>query len=85
MTKGPKNLKFSTRVRLYKEGYLSVCVYKNVTLRDDVYYDIVFFRKTKNGTGKQEFKRGANLKPGDLPILRRLLAEAEEFLAAETT
>ncbi len=74
--------RYSRRLRMYKEGYLSVCVYLNVTDNNERYYDIVVYRRIRTGS-KSEYHRGANLKPTDLPILQRLLLEAEQFLVAE--
>jgi len=65
-----------------KEGYLSVHVFLNVDSVGHKYYDTVVYRKIKTNGGF-EYVRGANLKPQDLPVLIRLLAEASEFLQAE--
>lgn len=67
---------------MYKEGYLSVHVFLNVDSEGRKFYDTVVYRKIKKGDGF-EHVRGANLKPADIPILRKLLAEAYEFLSAE--
>ncbi len=69
---------------MYKEGYLSVCVFLNVTTDDEKFYDTVIYRKikSKNGNGF-EYKRGTNLKPLDIPILIKLLVETDDFLLAE--
>ena len=76
--------KYSRLLRKYKEGYVSVSVYLNVTTMGRRYYDTVIHRKIKNsGSGDLDWRRGANLKPRDLPILIRLLKEAEEFLRTE--
>ena len=72
---------YSRRLRMYKDGYLSVCVYLNV-LGSEKFYDIVIYRKIRSN-GSSEYKRGANLKPSDLPVLQRLLAEAQQFLSAQ--
>ena len=70
--------RYSKRVRSYKEGYISVSIYLNVT-DERRHYDTVIFRKIKSGRGF-EWKRGTNYKPGDLPVIVRLLNEAHEFL-----
>lgn len=76
---GPK--KYSRMVRMYKEGYISVAIYKNV-YEKKTYFDIVIYRKIRLPDGSNDFKRGANLKPEDLPILADLLDEANDYLAA---
>ena len=78
-----EQLRYSQRVRMYKEGYVSVCVYKSVTHSGRVFHDTVIYRKVRNGNGKNEFQRGTNLKPEDLPILWRLLQEAHAFLETQ--
>lgn len=63
---------------MFREGYLALHIYKNVH-EHRVFYDVVIMRKIKRET-KQEYVRGANLKPSDLPALRVLTQAAEEFL-----
>ena len=65
---------------MFREGYLSVCVYKNV-YETRTFYDIVVYRKIKTAQG-YDYKRGANLKPTDIPVLCKLLADVQDFLAA---
>lgn len=80
MTLGDK--KYSRRVRHYREGYMSVSVYKNVFEFGEI-FDIVIHRKIRGEDGKNIYKRGANLKPTDLPILCKLLDEARRYVEAE--
>jgi hypothetical protein len=68
---------YSKMVRMFREGYISVVVYKNKYARK-TFYDIVFFRKVKVN-GKSEWRRGANFKPTDMPDLAVLLPEVEAF------
>ena len=76
------NAKYSRRLRMYKEGFLSVCIYVNIMENGDKYYDTVFFRKI--GKGKNaKFKRGTSLKPTDLPNLLSLTQAAIDFITAE--
>ena len=67
---------------MFKEGYLSVHVFLNLTTEGRRFYDTVIYRKIKR-PGGFEHARGANLKPEDLPILVDLLSEANEFIQAE--
>lgn len=73
---GPK--KYGRLVRMFREGYVAVHIYMNV-YKNRTFYDIVIARKIKRD-GKQEYVRGANLKPSDLPALQVLLTAADEFL-----
>lgn len=77
-----KKIKYNRRVRMYKEGYVSVSVYLNVAEDGSKFYDTVIHRKIKNGKGF-EWKRGTNYKPKDLEILVKLLREADDFLSSE--
>ena len=70
--------KYGRLVRLLREGYISLCIYKN-QYEKRVYFDVVIYRKIKTN-GKVEYKRGANLKPSDLPALQTLLKDAQEYL-----
>jgi len=72
--------KYGRLVRMLRDGYLSICIYKNVHERK-TFYDIVLYRKIKVN-GVVTYKRGTNLKPSDLPHLRVLIQGAEEFLAS---
>lgn len=67
-------------VRMFREGFISICVYKNV-YEHKTFYDVVIYRKIKVNGG-YDYKRGANLKPSDLPDLAKLLAEVQDFLVA---
>lgn len=72
--------KYGRLVRMFKEGYVSICIYKNV-YENKVFYDIVIYRKIKNNKdGSPIYKRGANLKPIDLKDLLVLLKEVDFFL-----
>lgn len=74
--------RYSKRIRMYRDGYVSVCIYLNVMNDGSKFYDTVIFRKIKKGNNCN-WERGANLKPYDIPILLKLLKEAEEFLNTE--
>jgi hypothetical protein len=73
--------KYGRMVRMFREGYLSVCIYKNVFERK-TFYDIVIYRKIKGSNGEYDYRRGTNLKPSDLPVLLTLVAEARDFLTS---
>lgn len=76
--------KYSRLVRLFRDGYISVAVYKSVHDSGKVFYDIVVYRKTKNKeTGEYEYKRGVNLKPEDCLIASNLLNEAYDCIKAQ--
>jgi len=62
----------------FQSGPVLVAVYQNED-GGKVYLDIVIYRKVGNG-GQLEFKRGANLKPQDLPVLVSLLGKAQEYI-----
>jgi len=70
--------RYGRMVRMFREGYLSLCIYKNV-YEKRVFYDIVIYRKIKVN-GKLDYKRGANLKPSDILVLVVLLKEADGYL-----
>jgi len=74
--------RFTRRVRMYKEGYISVHVYLNVERDGRKFYDTVVYRKIKKGSDF-EHVRGANFKPYDIPVVIKLLQEASDFLASE--
>lgn len=65
---------------MFREGFISICVYKNV-YEHRTFYDTVIYRKIKLNGG-YDYKRGANLKPTDLPVLLKLLVEVQDFLDA---
>ena len=67
---------------MYKDGFLSVCVYLNVMENGDKHYDTVIYRKIGRGH-KAQWKRGTALKPSDLPFLIDLATAAHEYLTAE--
>jgi len=77
----PGRKKYGRLVRMFREGYLALHIYKNVHERR-VFYDIVVLRKIKVKQSKQEYVRGANLKPSDLPALLVLAQAAQEFLSS---
>lgn len=79
LNKRPGRKKYGRLVRMFREDYLSVCVYKNVHERR-TFYDVVIFRKIKVNGGGYDYKRGANLKPVDVPVLAKLLVEVQDFL-----
>jgi hypothetical protein len=64
---------------MFREGFLSICVYKNV-YEYKTFYDVVIYRKIMIGGGDYKYKRGANLKPSDLSVLAGLLTEVRDFL-----
>lgn len=72
--------RYGRMVRMFREGFLSICVYKNV-YEKRTFFDVVVYRKIKTNEG-YDYKRGTNLKPADLPILSKLLSEVQDFLAA---
>jgi hypothetical protein len=72
---------FSRLIKTLSQGYLSVSVYLNVVGGHD-YYDVVIHRRVKARGGEQVWKRGANLKPTDLPDLLELLGEVQTYLSA---
>ena len=67
---------------MFKQGYVSVHVFLNMTTEGRKFYDTVIYRKIKKNGGF-EHVRGTNLKPEDLPILVDLLGEANDFIKAE--
>lgn len=77
--------KFGRLVRMFREGYLSLCIYKNV-YENRTFYDIVVYRKIKRSGHvpkdgpRFEYKRGTNLKPTDIPALQMLLTAAADYL-----
>ena len=71
--------KYSRLVRMFKEGYLSVAIYKNAYERR-TFYDVVIYRKIKTPKG-YAYRRGTNLKPSDVSDLLILLREANEYLS----
>jgi len=73
---GPK--KYGRLARMFREGYVAVHIYVNV-YKNRTFYDIVIARKIRKN-GKQEYVRGANLKPTDLPALAVLLRAADDYL-----
>ena len=70
--------KFGKMVRMFREGYLSVLIYKNV-YEKRTFYDVVVYRKVKSN-GVAKYRRGANLKPSDISCLQTLLEEANHYL-----
>lgn len=74
----PGKKRYGRLVRMFREGYLAIYVYKNVH-EYHVFYDIVILRKIKKN-GVQEYVRGANLKPTDLSVLNTLLVATQEYI-----
>lgn len=72
--------RYGRMARMFREGFLSICVYKNV-YEKRTFYDVVIYRKIKSNEG-YDYKRGANLKPSDLPVLSKLLDEVHDFLSS---
>ncbi len=75
----PGEKKYGKLLRMLRQGYMSVCLYKNVH-QNRTFYDIVIYRKIRAPSGDCSYKRGANLKPSDLLDLTALLGEVEEYL-----
>jgi hypothetical protein len=73
----------SAQIKILREDQCSVAIYRN-QVDSRVYYDIVISRlvlvRKPDGSKAREWRRGANLKPGDLPKIGRLLEEARQFL-----
>jgi hypothetical protein len=69
--------RYGRLVRMFREGYVSVCIYQNV-FEKQAFHDVVIFRKIKMN-GYSDYKRGANLKPSDIPDLLILLKEVEDY------
>jgi len=65
--------KYSRLVRMFKDQYLRVCIYENAYI-NVTFYDVVIFRKVRDN-----YVRGANLKPQDIPVLSKLLNEVNSF------
>jgi len=72
--------KYGRMVRMFREGYLALHIYKNV-YSTHTFYDIVIARKIRRNN-VQEYVRGTNLKPQDLPDLKVLIEAAEDYLAS---
>jgi len=70
--------RYSRLMRMFREEFVSVCVYKTVH-EHMTFYDTVIFRKVKSN-GELKFKRGANFKPEDIPRLIELLKEVDQYL-----
>ena len=71
--------KYGRLVRLFREGYISIAIYKNAYEQGKIFYDIVVYRKIRMN-GSTKYKRGANLKPQDLPHLQNLLRDAQDYV-----
>jgi hypothetical protein len=74
-------LKFSRMVRMFREGFLSVTVYKTAYERA-TFHDVVIYRKVRVRGGNFDYRRGANLKPSDIPVLQKLLVEVNDYFKA---
>jgi len=75
--------KYGRLVRMFREGFISVAIYKNV-FEKRTFFDIVIYRKIRVGDG-YDYRRGANLKPADIPALIILLREVDDHLRALET
>lgn len=82
MASAQSKVQYSRRVRMFREGYLSVCIFKNVMESGDTHYDTVVYRKIGRGTSAK-WRRGTALKPTDLGILAQLLSAANDFFKSE--
>lgn len=72
---------FSRLIKTLSQGYISISIYLNVIQGHD-YYDVVIHRRVKQKGGEQIWKRGANLKPTDIPDILELLEEVKTYLMA---
>ena len=63
----------------YSAGYVTVNIYLNYSGTGVPFLDIVIYRKIKTPTGKISYKRGASLKPSDIPNLLQILTEITKF------
>ncbi len=71
--------KVGERLKMLREGFLSVCIFRNID-HGMLFYDTVIYRKVRQPDGTSRWVRGANYKPSDLPVLGRLVRDAEIFL-----
>ena len=67
-----------SRVARFERGHIQVATYLNETPGGS-YYDVVIYRKIRVD-GKMLYRRGANLKPDDLPLVISLLQQAAEYI-----
>lgn len=72
--------KYGRLERMFRDGYVAVLVYVNVYV-NKTFYDIVITRKIKRND-KQEYVRGANLKPDDIDSLVVLLNAAKDYISS---
>lgn len=63
----------------FSSGFLTLCVFVNKGPQEKIYYDIVLYRKIKTSNGPS-YRRGANLKPTDLPHALLLYQEVKTYL-----
>jgi len=61
----------------FQYGSVLVAVYRNADAGGRAFVDVVIYRRV-NGS----FRRGANLKPADLPVLADLLLQAGRHIQA---
>jgi hypothetical protein len=54
-------------LKIFREDFVSVCIYRHAN-NGRIFYDIVPCRQIRVKGGKKVWKRGANFKPGDLPL-----------------
>lgn len=74
---------FSRILKTSNQGYVSVSVYLDHRA-GRTFYDIVIYRKVRDKTtGASTWKRGANLKPTDIPSLVYVLQEIQAYLEAK--
>lgn len=66
-------------VRSFTLGWLRVTVYEN-TYESKTYLDTVIYRLVGRGPSA-EWRRGANMKPRDLPVLVSLIQRAIAYIA----
>lgn len=80
----PPSVRRSEQIKILREDFVSISIYRNV-VDDKTYYDIVparlIYVRQGDGSRKRVWKRGANFKPADIPLLLRLLLQAAELLS----
>lgn len=74
-----KPRQYSRQLKQFKKGYMSVTLYLN-RANGTKYYDTVIHRRCKRNN-KQEYIRGANLKPDDVADLIELLKDVSVYLS----
>lgn len=77
---GPGKKLYQKLLRVFKQGYLSIALYKNVH-ENRIFYDTVIYRKVGiKLNGEPDWRRGASLKPFDIIDLQELLVDVKQFL-----